>query len=161
SLPVANTIGTVVVAALAEIAARLFATITATGRWINSATRPGPILLGRTTGPFGRLYPRRAILHETAQLYVRSGQRQRRVATRRARAATDPGDRIPRRRVGRDVRGPCEEGTCCGWCRVVLSMRDGDFCRAGALAWARLGVRAGALRRPEHRRGLGVVADQA
>ena len=41
SLPVAKTIGTVVVAALAASAEGVFPTITATGRRINSATRAG------------------------------------------------------------------------------------------------------------------------
>jgi hypothetical protein len=41
SLPVAKTIGTIVVAALAAHAAGVLSTITATGRRINSATRAG------------------------------------------------------------------------------------------------------------------------
>ena len=43
--PIAKTIGIVVVAALTASVASVFPTITATGRWIKSATSPGsPIL---------------------------------------------------------------------------------------------------------------------
>jgi hypothetical protein len=88
SLPVANTIGTVVVAALAASAAWRFATMTATGRRISSATRPGsrsiPDIaqaLRRHDSELRQMCPQRVHQHRalTHQLLTATMQQRRRL----------------------------------------------------------------------------------